>query len=40
MRRPLIVGNWKMNGTKEGARHVLAGIVEGVGEVSRWRGDQ
>jgi triosephosphate isomerase len=35
MRRPLIVGNWKMNGTKESARHVLDGIAEGFGQLSR-----
>jgi hypothetical protein len=36
VRRPLIVGNWKMNGTNVSARHVLAGIAEGVGELSRF----
>jgi hypothetical protein len=36
VRRPLIVGNCKMNGTNVSARHVLAGIAEGVGELSRF----
>jgi len=32
MRRPLVVGNWKMNGTKEG----VAGLVNGL--LARWQG--
>ncbi len=30
MRRPFVAGNWKMNGTREGARKLAAGVAEGV----------
>ncbi len=31
MRRPLIVGNWKMNGTCENAKQLLADLLSGLG---------
>jgi triosephosphate isomerase (TIM) len=31
MRRPLIVGNWKMNGTRESAKQLLADLLSGLG---------
>lgn len=34
MRRPLIAGNWKMNGSKEGNTALLDGILAGIGEVT------
>ncbi|MBW9258458.1 MAG: triose-phosphate isomerase [Candidatus Thiodiazotropha sp. (ex. Lucinisca nassula)] len=34
MRRPLVAGNWKMNGSLESVRSLLAGIKEGVGAVT------
>ncbi|MBT2970548.1 MAG: triose-phosphate isomerase [gamma proteobacterium symbiont of Ctena orbiculata] len=33
MRRPLVAGNWKMNGSLESVRSLLEGIKQGVGEV-------
>lgn len=30
MRRPLVVGNWKMNGTLSGAKQLTAAILEGL----------
>jgi triosephosphate isomerase len=35
MRRSLVVGNWKMNGTRESVRRLLAEILAGVGESDR-----
>lgn len=34
MRRPLIAGNWKMNGSKAGIRELLEGIKAGMGAVN------
>lgn len=34
MRRPLVAGNWKMNGSKSGIKELLDGIKQGMGEVS------
>ncbi|MCG7868895.1 MAG: triose-phosphate isomerase [gamma proteobacterium symbiont of Stewartia floridana] len=34
MRRPLVAGNWKMNGSLESVRSLLDGIKEGVGAVT------
>lgn len=33
MRRPLVAGNWKMNGSLESVRSLLDGIKHGIGEV-------
>ncbi|MBT3057549.1 MAG: triose-phosphate isomerase [Candidatus Thiodiazotropha sp.] len=33
MRRPLVAGNWKMNGSLESVRSLLEGIKQGVGDV-------
>jgi triosephosphate isomerase len=33
MRRPLVAGNWKMNGEKAGSTALLEGILAGMGEV-------
>ncbi|MEW8041346.1 MAG: triose-phosphate isomerase [Candidatus Thiodiazotropha endolucinida] len=33
MRRPLVAGNWKMNGSLESVRSLLDGISRGVGDV-------
>ncbi|MCU7914565.1 MAG: triose-phosphate isomerase [Candidatus Thiodiazotropha sp. (ex Gloverina cf. vestifex)] len=33
MRRPLVAGNWKMNGSLERVRSLLDGIKHGIGEV-------
>ncbi|MCU7882209.1 MAG: triose-phosphate isomerase [Candidatus Thiodiazotropha sp. (ex Lucinoma aequizonata)] len=33
MRRPLVAGNWKMNGSLESVRSLLDGIKRGVGDV-------
>ncbi len=30
MRRPFVAGNWKMNGTRDGAKRLAAGVAEGV----------
>lgn len=35
MRRSLVVGNWKMNGTRETVRRLLVDILAGVGESDR-----
>ncbi|MES9948155.1 MAG: triose-phosphate isomerase [Candidatus Thiodiazotropha sp.] len=35
MRRPLVAGNWKMNGSLESVRGLLDGISRGVGDVKR-----
>ena len=35
MRRPLIAGNWKMNGTKAEAADLLRGIVAGAGAMQK-----
>ncbi len=35
MRRPLIAGNWKMNGSKESNRELLDGLKAGIDEVSK-----
>ncbi|MET0010370.1 MAG: triose-phosphate isomerase [Candidatus Thiodiazotropha sp. 6PLUC4] len=34
MRRPLVAGNWKMNGSLESVRGLLDGIKEGIGAVT------
>ncbi|MEJ2621127.1 MAG: triose-phosphate isomerase [Candidatus Thiodiazotropha sp.] len=34
MRRPLVAGNWKMNGSLESVRSLLDGIKDGVGAVT------
>jgi len=34
MRRPLVAGNWKMNGSKESNKVLLDGIKQGIGEVN------
>lgn len=33
MRRPLVAGNWKMNGSKASIKELLDGIMQGIGEV-------
>jgi len=33
MRRKLVAGNWKMNGSKESIKELLDGIKQGIGEV-------
>jgi triosephosphate isomerase len=35
MRKPLVAGNWKMNGSTASVRELLAGIKAGVGDVSK-----
>jgi triosephosphate isomerase len=35
MRKPLVAGNWKMNGSSASVRELLAGIKSGVGGVSK-----
>lgn len=35
MRQPLVAGNWKMNGSTESARELLAGIKAGASKVSK-----
>ncbi len=35
MRRSLVVGNWKMNGSREKSRALLAGILTGLGEEAK-----
>ncbi|MEA3274783.1 MAG: triose-phosphate isomerase [Pseudomonadota bacterium] len=35
MRQPLVAGNWKMNGSLESVRALLAGVKAGVGEVPK-----
>ena len=35
MRQPLVAGNWKMNGSTESARELLAGIKAGVAGVAK-----
>ncbi|RMD79692.1 MAG: triose-phosphate isomerase [Gammaproteobacteria bacterium] len=32
MRRPLVAGNWKMHGSREGSRALVGGILEGLGQ--------
>ncbi len=34
MRRPLVAGNWKMNGTREGVVGLIDGIQAGLGELN------
>lgn len=34
MRKPLVAGNWKMNGSRESVKALLDGIKAGVGEVT------
>lgn len=34
MRRPLVAGNWKMNGSKSGIKELLDGIKQGMGAVA------
>lgn len=34
MRQPLVAGNWKMNGSLESTKELLAGIKAGIGEVT------
>ena len=33
MRRPLVAGNWKMNGSRSGNASLLEGVKAGMGEV-------
>jgi triosephosphate isomerase len=33
MRKPLVAGNWKMNGSLESVQELLSGILAGLGEV-------
>lgn len=33
MRRPLVAGNWKMNGSRAGAQELVRGVLDGVGAV-------
>lgn len=33
MRRPLVAGNWKMNGTRKGAMSLIAGLLQGADSV-------
>ncbi|MGB0717642.1 MAG: triose-phosphate isomerase, partial [Phycisphaerae bacterium] len=40
MRRKLVAGNWKMNGTLAGARELVAGICEGVKSEAASGGDE
>ena len=35
MRQPLVAGNWKLNGTREGVKELLAGIRAGMSEVKK-----
>lgn len=35
MRQPLVAGNWKMNGSRDGSAALLEGIVAGIGSVTR-----
>jgi len=35
MRQPLVAGNWKMNGSLDGSRELLAGVVAGAGQMER-----
>jgi triosephosphate isomerase len=35
MRQPLVAGNWKLNGSREGVKELLAGIRAGMGEVKK-----
>lgn len=35
MRKPLIAGNWKMNGTKAAVERLLAGVAAGAGALQR-----
>jgi len=32
MRKPLVAGNWKMNGSRESAQNLIAGIKDGLGK--------
>lgn len=32
MRKPLVAGNWKMNGSRESAQSLISGIKDGLGE--------
>ena len=33
MRKPLVAGNWKMNGSRQGSSELLEGIKAGIGEI-------
>jgi triosephosphate isomerase len=35
MRKPLVAGNWKMNGDKAGSGQLLDGIIAGIGDVKQ-----
>ncbi len=35
MRQPLVAGNWKLNGSREGVKALLAGIRAGMGRVKK-----
>lgn len=35
MRKPLVAGNWKMNGSRTGAKELVAGVVAGLGQVAK-----
>lgn len=34
MRKPMVAGNWKMNGSSESVKELMAGIKDGMGSVS------
>ncbi|MDH5474010.1 MAG: triose-phosphate isomerase, partial [Gammaproteobacteria bacterium] len=34
MRKPMVAGNWKMNGSSESVKELMAGIVDGMGSVN------
>ncbi|MDH5473791.1 MAG: triose-phosphate isomerase [Gammaproteobacteria bacterium] len=34
MRKPMVAGNWKMNGSSQSVKELMAGIVEGMGSVN------
>jgi len=35
MRQPMVAGNWKMNGSSESVKELIAGIKEGMGSVNK-----
>jgi len=37
MRKPLVAGNWKMNGSRDSIGTLLGGILDGIGEVNAAR---
>ena len=34
MRKPMVAGNWKMNGSREGAKELLNGLLAGVSDLA------